>query len=132
MKKILVLLAAAMLIVACSGNSGKKGDDKKSDNTEQNDKKSKKVQSVEEKAAEFATRICEAQLAGDQDESLKIQDEMASWMLTLSETELANAEKVYFDTVDKWVSENIELHEDDSWEDVDWENVDWDDEVWDE
>ena len=104
MKKILVLLAAAMLVFACGGSSDKKG------------------KTVEEKAAEFATRICEAQLAGDQDESLKIQDEMASWMLTLSETDIENAEKVYFDTVDKWVSENIELNEDDSW----------DDEVWDE
>ena len=121
MKKILVLLAAAMLVFACGGSSDKKGK-----TVEEN------AQTVEEKAAEFATRICEAQLADDQDESLKIQDELESWMITLSETELANAEKAYFDTVDKWVSENIELHEDDSWDDVDWENVDWDDEVWDE
>lgn len=87
-----MILAAAMLVFACGGNSGKK-------------------ETVEQKAARFATELCEAEAAGDYDEVQKIRKEMLKWAKGLSEEEVMEAEAAYMDAVDEWVANYDEEEE---------------------
>ena len=67
-----------------------------------------KLEKITEKAAKFATQVCEAQAAGDEAKVMKIQDELQSWAEGLSYEELEKAEIAYMEAVEKWVDEHEE------------------------
>ncbi len=82
-----MIVAAAALVMACGGNSDKKADDKKAGEQQEQTKEL----TVEEQAKAWVDKINNAK---SEKESIKFIEEFEKWYESLSEEDMAKADKV--------------------------------------
>ena len=70
---------------------------------------------VEEQAAEFATKLCEAEMDADYSKLQKLQEEMMEWISGLSEEESTKAEAAFMKAVEKWQEEHAAEFDEEEW-----------------
>ena len=70
---------------------------------------------VEKQAAEFATKLCDAEMDGDYSKFQKLQEEMMEWISGLSEEESIKAEAAFMKAVEKWQEEHAAEFDEEEW-----------------
>lgn len=70
---------------------------------------------VEKQAAEFATKLCEAEMDGDYSKFQKLQEEMMEWVSGLSKEESVKAEAAFMKAIEKWQEEHATEFDDEEW-----------------
>ena len=70
---------------------------------------------VEQQAAEFATKMCDAEMDGNYSKFQKIQEEMMEWISGLSAEESEKAEAAFMKAVEKWQEEHVADFDEEEW-----------------